>query len=761
MLDKELFKLLGGNKKYIFYTVALMVLGLFANVCITASICWAISLVVGKAEPIAYVYPTLCALVGIVVRYTASRSTGDLKDVLGRKVKKDLRERTYNKIVKLGVRSTDGMSMAGLTQVSMEGVEQLDLYYSSYLPQFFYAMLAPIILFCITVWIDWRVALVLLACVPLIPVSIVAVSKYAKKIFAKYWGKYTSMGDKFLDSVQGLKELKIFKADEAQHGKMNESSEEFRKITMKVLVMQLASTTIMDLVAYGGAGVGIALAVLGVVNWGLNPIAALFLILVAVDFFLPLRAFGSAFHVAMNGASAGRKIISLLEQPDPVWGKESVTGTEIRLRNVTFSYDGQRDVLKKVDMEFPVSGMTAIVGESGSGKSTVVNMLVGAFRPKEGEITVGGKPLEKLSRESYYGRLAVVSYNTYIFNETVRANFLLARGQVCDEDIYAALEKVNLADFIRENGGLDKVITEDANNISGGQKQRLALAVNLVADKDIYVFDEATSNIDVESEGIIMRNKLSNSFVWVGLDNFKQMFTELGIEGGVLRRSFTTSLEIYGLSFLKLPWGILFPYYIYKKCPGSKFFKAILYLPHILSGMVLGLIFKEIANNLVPEVFESFGIMVDPLLTYVDTKFWTIWGYGAFFSVGEGILLWTALMSRIPESLVEYCKLEGCGPLREFKELTLPLVFGQVAINLVAGVAAIFTNDFGLYTYYGSGSTNPTTIGYYTYCLVVDSDGYSNYSYASTIGVFCTCIAAPITLVLRWALDKVDPKVQY
>lgn len=510
MLDKELFKLLGGNKKYIFYTVSLMVLGLFANVGITASICWAISLAVNYQTNsggwITFLSPAICAMVGIVVRYIATRLTGDLKDVLGRKVKKDLRERTYNKIVKLGVRSTDGMSMAGLTQVSMEGVEQLDLYYSSYLPQFFYAMLAPIILFCITVWIDWRVALVLLACVPLIPVSIVAVSKYAKKIFAKYWGKYTSMGDKFLDSVQGLKELKIFKADEAQHGKMNESSEEFRKITMKVLVMQLASTTIMDLVAYGGAGVGIALAILGVVNWGLNPIAALFLILVAVDFFLPLRAFGSAFHVAMNGASAGRKIISLLEQPDPVWGEECVTGTEIELRGVTFSYDGQRDVLKRVDMEFPVSGMTAIVGESGCGKSTVVNMLVGAFRPKEGEITVGGKPLEKLSRESYYRHLAVVSYNTYIFNETVRANFLLARGQVCDEEIYEALEKVNLADFIRENGGLDKVITEDANNISGGQKQRLALAVNLVADKDIYVFDEATSNIDVESEGIIMRN---------------------------------------------------------------------------------------------------------------------------------------------------------------------------------------------------------------------------------------------------------------
>ena len=510
MIDKNLLRLLGDNKKYIFYTVGLMVLGLFANVGITASICWAINLAIHYDEysggATIFLWPAVCAVICIIVRYTASRLVGDLKDTLGRKAKKDLRERVYNKIVKLGVRSTDGMSMAGLTQVSMEGVEQLDLYYSSYIPQFFYAMLAPFILFGITVWIEWRVAVVLLCCVPLIPVSIIAVSKYAKKIFAKYWGKYTSMGDSFLDSVQGLKELKIFKADEAQHTKMNETSEDFRKITMKVLVMQLASTTIMDLVAYGGAGIGIAMAILSVVKWELAPIAALFLILVAVDFFLPLRAFGSAFHVAMNGASAGKRILSLLEQSDPVWGEETVTDTEIKVENVTFSYDGKRDVLKNVSMTFPKTGMTAIVGESGCGKSTVVNMLFGAFRPKGGAVTVGGKELESLSRESYYSHLAVVSYNTYIFNETVRANFMLANRAVTDEEIYGALEKVNLADFIRENGGLDKVITEDAANISGGQKQRLALAVNLVAHKDIYVFDEATSNIDIESEAIIMAN---------------------------------------------------------------------------------------------------------------------------------------------------------------------------------------------------------------------------------------------------------------
>ena len=506
MFDKELIKLMGENKKYVAYVVLLMILGMLANIGITASICWAVYLLIEKQPALMYIYPAITAVVAIIVRYIASRLTGDLKDVLGRKVKKDLRERTYDKILRLGVKSTDGMSMAGLTQVSMEGIEQLDLYYSTYLPQFFFSMIAPFILFAICVGIDWRTSLVLLACVPLIPVSIVAVSKYAKKIFAKYWGKYTSMGDGFLDSVQGLKELKIFRADAARQVKMNESAEEFRKITMKVLVMQLASTTIMDLVAFGGAGAGIALSIVGLMNEWLAPASALFLILVAVEFFLPLRSLGSAFHVAMNGASAGKKIISLLNQPDPLWGEKEVAGKELALENVTFSYDKKRNVLKDVNMNFPEKGMTAIVGESGCGKSTVVNLLIGARRPDKGNVLIGGEEIEGVSRTSYYSHLASVSYNTYIFNDTVRANFELAKKNATDEEIFAALEKVNLSSFIKENGGLDKVITEDANNISGGQKQRLALAVNLVADKDIYVFDEATSNIDVDSEAIIMKN---------------------------------------------------------------------------------------------------------------------------------------------------------------------------------------------------------------------------------------------------------------
>lgn len=506
MIDKELLRLIGKNKKYIFYTVAVMLLGLAANLTFTASLCYAVYLLTINSAPSAYLVPALTAAAAAAARYAASRMTGALKDLIGRKVRKELRERTYSKIVSLGVKSTDGISTAGLTQIAVEGIEQLDLYYSSYIPQFFYAMAAPVILFFVTVGIDLPTAVILLCCVPLIPVSIIAVSKYAKKIFAKYWGKYTSMGDSFLDSIQGLKELKIFRADAAQHIKMNENAEEFRKITMKVLVMQLASTTIMDAVAYGGAGLGIASAVTGITHRGLSPVPALFLILVAVDFFLPLRAFGSAFHIAMNGASAGKKILSLLEQPDPVWGNEEAASSALSIENVTYSYDGEIDILKNVSMTFPEKGMTAIAGESGCGKSTAVSLLLGAIRPGSGRVTAGGTPIEKLSQNSYYSKLASVSCGTYIFSDTVRANFMLAKPDITEDEIYSALEKVNLADFIRENGGTGKLISEDAANISGGQKQRLALAVSLAADKDIYIFDEATSNIDIESEAIIMNN---------------------------------------------------------------------------------------------------------------------------------------------------------------------------------------------------------------------------------------------------------------
>lgn len=506
MIDKDLFKLLGDNRKLVFFVVFSMSFSLLANIAISASICWIIYYVISDDISSTFVYPVLALVLSVIIRYITSLITDDIKDRIGRKVKKDLREKTYEKIIRLGTSCVDSMSLSGLTQISIEGIEQLDLYYSTYLPQFFYSLIAPLILFIITVFIDYKTALVLLACVPLIPLSIIGVSKYAKKIFAKYWNIYISMGDKFLDSIQGLSELKVLKADARQNKIIDEHAENFRKVTMKVLVMQLFSTSIMDLVAYGGAGVGIALTILDLEAGVLMVPQALFLILIAVEFFLPLRALGSAFHVAMNGVSAGKKIINLLNREDPLWGDKNIEDTSLILKDVSFSYDGKREVLKDVSISLPKNNLVAIVGKSGCGKSTIVSLLLGSYYPQKGEVLVGDENIINVKRDDYYSHIALVSYNTYIFNQSVRENFQMAKANISDKEIEEALEKVNLNNFILNEFGLDKKILESASNLSGGQKQRLALAINLVSDKDIYIFDEATSNIDIESEKIIMDN---------------------------------------------------------------------------------------------------------------------------------------------------------------------------------------------------------------------------------------------------------------
>lgn len=506
MIDKELFKLLGKNKKYIFIVVSLMILGLIFNIGITASICGGIYILYKYLDVINFVYVALGLIISIFGRLVITITTGKIKDKLGRDVKKDIRDKAYKKILSLGTRSQGDIKIAGLSQICIEGIEQLDLYYSSYLPQFFYSMIAPLILFLVNVFISWEVSLVLLCCVPLIPISIVVVSKYAKKVFAKYWGKYISMGDSFLDCIQGLKELKIYKADRIYSEKMHNKSEEFRKITMKVLIMQLASTTIMDLVAFCGAGIGIGLTIFQIVNSSLNPIMGLFLILIAVEFFLPLRTLGSAFHVAMNGVSAGKKLAELLKIDDVKWGKEEIKNTKIELKDVSFKYsDSNSFALKHINMKFEPGKITAIVGPSGCGKSTIVSLITGENISTKGEILIGEKPIFDYSRSSYYSKIALVSSSTYIFNDSIRNNFLIANQNLTDEEIIHAIEKVNLEKILLGNG-LDNVINEDSTNISGGERQRLALAINLIRPKEIYIFDEATSNIDIESETIIMEN---------------------------------------------------------------------------------------------------------------------------------------------------------------------------------------------------------------------------------------------------------------
>ena len=389
--------------------------------------------------------------------------------------------------------------------MAVEGVDQLETYFGAYLPQFFYAMLAPLTLFAVLCFVNVPSALVLLICVPLIPVTIVAVQRFAKKLLAKYWGQYTALGDTFLENLQGLTTTKIYQSDAFKHQEMNQQSEHFRRITMKVLTMQLNSITVMDLIAYGGAALGVILAAVQLKAGKVELAGCLMIILLAADFFLPMRMLGSFFHIAMNGMAASDKIFRLLDLPEEEEKKQLVPrDCSICVRGLGFAYEPEREILHGVDLHFPKGSFTALVGESGCGKSTIAAILMGRRRGYTGEVTVGDIPLSEISEASLMENFTYVSHQSYLFKGTVRDNLLMACPGAQDAVLWQVLEQVKLAEFLRSEKGLDTFLNEKASNLSGGQCQRLALARALLHDSPVYIFDEATSNIDVESENDIM-----------------------------------------------------------------------------------------------------------------------------------------------------------------------------------------------------------------------------------------------------------------
>ncbi len=412
----------------------------------------------------------------------------------------------YKKLLRLGSSYKEQANTSEVVQVAVEGVDQLETYFGAYLPQFFYAMLAPLTLFVVLSFVNFPSAIVLLVCVPLIPVTIIGVQRWAKKLLAKYWGQYTALGDTFLENLQGLTTTKIYQADAFKHKEMNEQSEQFRKITMKVLTMQLNSITVMDLIAYGGAALGVILATTQFRAGHVDLAGCILIILLAADFFLPMRLLGSFFHIAMNGMAASDKIFRLLDLQEPEKKSETVPEDySIECKNLRFSYEPDREILHGVDMHFPKGSFTAIVGESGCGKSTISAILMGRNKGYSGQITVGGVSLCEISEESLMENFTYISHNSYLFKGTVRENLLMARPNAGEDTLWQVLEQVNLADFLRTEKGLDTALNEKASNLSGGQCQRLALARALLHDSPVYIFDEATSNIDVESENDIMR----------------------------------------------------------------------------------------------------------------------------------------------------------------------------------------------------------------------------------------------------------------
>ena len=510
MIKKRLVQVVPDSKKYIAGNVCFQWIALISNIVLMTVITSFIADLI-QADGTETIISRISGLAGVavicfVIRFVCNIGSSRMSYESSKTVKKTLRNMIYNKLLALGASYNEKIKTSEMVQITVEGVDQLETYFGAYLPQFFYAMLAPLTLFIYVCTINVTAAVVLLICVPLIPVSIAVVQTWAKKLLSKYWDQYTALGDTFLENLQGLTTLKIYKSDEYKNEQMNEESEKFRKITMKVLTMQLNSITIMDFVAYGGAALGLIISVTQFRSGHIDMAECLLIILLAADFFIPMRQLGSFFHIAMNGMAASDKIFRFLDIDNPDKGSISFPDKyDISCENVHFSYEPERQILKGVDMSCPMGSFTAIVGESGCGKSTMAGILMRKNAAYDGNITIGGIQLSDIAESSLMENIAYISHQSYIFKGTVRDNLLMASPDADETVMWNVLERVNLADYIREQGGLDMKLSEQAANLSGGQRQRLSLARALMRDNSIYIFDEATSNIDVESEDDIMR----------------------------------------------------------------------------------------------------------------------------------------------------------------------------------------------------------------------------------------------------------------
>ncbi len=507
MINKRLIGTVKESKKYIAWNVVSQWLSLCCNIILM----WTVTdflgaLFLNKALESVWMRTIFISIAAICGKHLLSLVSSKMSWLSGKTVKIRLRQMIYDKLLHLGSSYNEKVQTSEIVQVAVDGVNQLETYFGAYLPQFFYAMLAPLTLFAVLSFVNFPSAIILLICVPLIPISIAAVQTWAKKLLSKYWDQYTGLGDTFLENLQGLTTLKIYKADEMKHKQMNIEAENFRRITMKVLTMQLNSITIMDLVAYGGAALGIITAVTQLNKGAVDMVGCLRIILLSADFFIPMRMLGSFFHIAMNGMAASDKIFNLLDIPENTEGSHKLgQDCSIKAEDVSFSYDESRMALDNVSMDFPAGSFTAIAGESGCGKSTFASILMGRNQGYKGKITVGGYEIKDIAEESLMKNLTYVSHQSYLFRGTVRDNLLLAKSDANDEQLNEALRRVELYNFMQSENGLDTVLTENGANLSGGQRQRLALARAILHDSPVYIFDEATSNIDVESENDIMK----------------------------------------------------------------------------------------------------------------------------------------------------------------------------------------------------------------------------------------------------------------
>lgn len=506
MINKRLLNLLGDTKKYIARNVIFQWLSLLANISLVFLI---VKILEGlyKRE----FGKNIFALGGgllilLVIRLACIKAADKMSFLSSKTVKATLRKLIYEKLLRLGSNYGEKASTAEVVQVAVEGVEQLESYFGGYLPQLFISLIAPVTLFVVLSFVDFGTAILLLVFVPLIPITIALVQTFAKKLLSKYWGEYTNLGDRFLENLQGITTLKIYQADEAKQAEMNKEAESFRKMTMRVLMMQLNSIVIMDVLAYGGAAVGVYLAASKFMSGAISLSGALLIILLSAEFYIPMRLLGSYFHLAMNGMAASKKIFNLLDiEEEAAAGREGFSENgDIVFNDVNFSYDNSRGILKNISLLIKRGSFVSIVGESGSGKSTIAKLLSGKQKEYTGKILIGDTDLKDIKAAELMKNITYVPHESYIFKGSVADNLLMADPNADEDKMWKVLEQVKLADFLRTENGLDTELNEGGSNFSGGQRQRLALARAILKDSPIYIFDEASSSIDVESEEAIL-----------------------------------------------------------------------------------------------------------------------------------------------------------------------------------------------------------------------------------------------------------------
>lgn len=507
MFSKRLLSICDSSKKWIGLTVLMNWISIICNIALIIFIGTTVDKLINGNLNLNMISTSIFIIGMLGIRFVANFLSTKFSLYSSSEVKKTLRSTIYEKLLSLGVNYTNTISTSSTVQIAVDGVEQLEIYFGRFMPQLFYSLVAPLTLFAAMSFISLKTAIILLICVPLIPITIMVVMKIAKKLLSKYWGVYTDLGDSFLENLQGLTTLKIFDIDEDKNKEMNDNAEHFRKITMKVLSMQLNSIIVMDIIAFGGSALGILIAIFEFRAGVLSAGDVLIIILLSAEFFIPMRLLGSFFHVAMNGISASERMFKLLDtkvEEINTLHKEKINklnNINIEIKNVDFSYDKERKVLENINMEMKSNKMIALVGESGCGKSTITNLLLKQNKVDSGEILLNGVNLNEIPFDILAKKIGFINHSAYVFNGSIEDNIRMGKNNATNEEIYVALKKANLYEFVMTlPNKLKTNVGEGGSLLSGGQKQRLALARTIITDPEIYIFDEATSNIDVESE---------------------------------------------------------------------------------------------------------------------------------------------------------------------------------------------------------------------------------------------------------------------